>query len=132
MAHEPIQFGPRPGGAAQPRGAVAAPTALDLKKDEALTLTWPDGRVDRLPIALLRRHSPSAENAAEQDTQHTNPLHVLKQAPVEAAALTATEAELVGRYAIRIGFSDGHRTGLFDWRLLRQLGDLARAGERDS
>jgi DUF971 family protein len=33
----------------------------------------------------------------------------------------ATGAELVGNYAVRIRFSDGHETGLYAWALLREL-----------
>ena len=128
VSHEPIQFGPRPAGEAGDatrRVPTEPPVSLDLKKDEALTLTWSDGRVDRLPIALLRRHSPSADNESSDEAAAANPLRVLSAAPVSADQLRATHAELVGRYALRIEFSDGHRTGLYDWPLLRRLGDRA-------
>ena len=35
--------------------------------------------------------------------------------------LMATDAELVGNYAVRIRFSDGHDTGLYSWPYLRQI-----------
>jgi DUF971 family protein len=28
----------------------------------------------------------------------------------------------VGNYAIRLTFADGHQTGIFPWKLLRELG----------
>ena len=35
--------------------------------------------------------------------------------------LRALDAELVGNYAIRIRFSDGHDTGLYSWEYLRRI-----------
>jgi DUF971 family protein len=35
--------------------------------------------------------------------------------------LTAIEAELVGNYAVRIRFSDGHDTGIYSWEYLRRI-----------
>ena len=56
----------------------------------------------------------------------SNPLTVL---PAKMAShkgpLTAADAELVGNYAIRIRFSDGHDTGIFSWTYLRSI-DPAR------
>jgi len=31
--------------------------------------------------------------------------------------------EAVGHYALRIRFSDGHDTGIYTWRYLRELGE---------
>lgn len=64
--------------------------------------------------------SPSADARDLRERMAANPLTVL---PATAAVgpLTAVDAELVGRYAIRIRFSDGHDTGIYSWRYLRQL-----------
>ena len=35
----------------------------------------------------------------------------------------------VGTYALTVGWSDGHNTGIYAWDVLRRLGD--RAGERE-
>jgi DUF971 family protein len=42
--------------------------------------------------------------------------------------LTALDAELVGNYAIRIRFSDGHSTGIYSWRYLRSIDPAAQDG----
>ena len=57
-----------------------------------------------------------------------NPLTVLPASAVAKGPLTAVGAELVGNYAIRITFSDGHDTGIFSWEYLREI-DPARAGK---
>ncbi|MGA0174271.1 MAG: gamma-butyrobetaine hydroxylase-like domain-containing protein, partial [Phycisphaerales bacterium] len=48
-----------------------------------------------------------------------NPLTVLPSGGGDP--LEATSAELVGQYAVRIGFSDGHSTGIYSWAYLREI-----------
>lgn len=48
-----------------------------------------------------------------------NPLTVIPGGA--GGPLTAEELELVGNYAVRIRFSDGHDTGLYTWSYLRSL-----------
>lgn len=77
------------------------------RRSAELELRFDDGLHARLPAALLRRRSPSAE------TRH---------APAPADEAVAIEAlEPVGQYALRLIFSDGHQTGLYTWDLLYQL-----------
>lgn len=50
-----------------------------------------------------------------------NPLTVLPSNATSNGPLTALDAELVGNYAIRIHFSDGHETGIYSWSYLREI-----------
>lgn len=139
MAHQPIQFGAASGvGGSGGTGsggegsgvlgevlrglpAGVRPTALDLQKELALTVTWSDGRVSVYPVGYLRRHSPSAEAKALREAQAKNPLTVLPSSGHSGPTnqpFRAESAELVGNYALRIEFSDGHRTGLYSWDYL--------------
>ena len=104
------------------------PRHLDLKKDRALTVQWTDGRVSIYPIAYLRRMSPSADARALREEMASNPLTVLPAGTAASSGqpLTATSAELVGNYAVRIVFSDGHDTGIYSWSYLREI-DPGRA-----
>lgn len=98
------------------------PQHLDLQKDRGLTITWSDGSRSFYPIAYLRRHSPSADNRKLQEEMKSNPLTVLPASAAEQSGpIVATDAEMVGHYAIRISFSDGHRTGIFSWMYLREI-----------
>jgi DUF971 family protein len=36
---------------------------------------------------------------------------------------TIASAELVGNYAVRVRWADGHDTGIYDFALLRALGE---------
>jgi DUF971 family protein len=105
---------------------MSSPRHLDLKRDEGLTVTWSDGSTSFFPVEYLRRMSPSAEARALREELEANPLAVLPTTSSEP--LTATEAELVGNYAVRIRFSDGHDTGLYTWDYLRDI-DPGRGDE---
>lgn len=99
-----------------------APRSLDLKKDRGLTVEWADGATSYYSIAYLRRHSPSADMRQLREQMQKNPLTVLPASASRAAGpLVAVDAELVGNYAIRIRFSDGHTTGIYSWAYLRAI-----------
>lgn len=100
-----------------------SPTSIDLKKDHGLTVVWGDGTTSFYPIAHLRRMSPSAEARELREELKRNPLTVLPASGARGrpGPLVAVDAELVGNYAIRIRFSDGHATGLYSWAYLRSI-----------
>ncbi len=99
-----------------------APIKLDLTKDRGLAVEWADGTTSYYSIAYLRKMSPSAEARAMRDEIESNPLTVLPASALRASGeLVAESAELVGNYAIRIRFSDGHDTGIYSWRYLREI-----------
>lgn len=108
-----------------------APVKLDLKKDRGLTIEWSDGTTSSYPIAYLRRMSPSADARQLRQEQSRNPLTVLPASAARSAGapLVAEGAEMVGNYAIRIRFSDGHDTGIYSWAYLREI-DPANQGRR--
>jgi DUF971 family protein len=97
-----------------------APAHIDLKKDRGLTILWADGTSSYFSIHYLRRMSPSADMRELRKSMHANPLTVLP-ANFSADSIVATDAELVGNYAIRITFSDGHASGIYTWDYLREL-----------
>ena len=105
------------------------PINLDLNKAEGLRIDWSDESESYYPIAYLRKMSPSAEARKLREDLKKNPLTVLPSSPKRGGGtdgpLTAISAELVGNYAIRIRFSDGHDTGIYSWSYLREI-DPAR------
>lgn len=97
------------------------PQHLDLKRDHGLTVHWSDGKQSFYPIAYLRRMSPSAESKKLREELASNPLTVLPASAGASGPLTAIDAEMVGNYAMKIRFSDGHETGIFSWTYLREI-----------
>lgn len=95
---------------------------IDVKKTEGLTIHWSESDVSFYPVAYLRKHSPSADNRILQQEMKDNPLTVLPADYVsDSRNLRIDHAEMVGHYAIRLTFSDGHSTGLFSWTYLREI-----------
>lgn len=106
------------------------PKHLDISRERGLTVTWEDGTTVFYPVAYLRRYSPSAEARMLREELESNPLAVLPSSAVSAGGpLSIIDAELMGNYAVRLKFSDGHETGIYSWEYLRQI-DPARSGGR--
>ena len=86
-----------------------------------VALRWADGRESFISFATLRAASPSASVRGERDIfghQYGG------EAPRSYVGVEVTGWERIGNYAIRFDFSDGHRTGLYTYELLQQLGEL--------
>jgi DUF971 family protein len=111
---------------------VDRPAHLDLKKDEGLTVHWSDGSRSFYPIGYLRRMSPSADQKQLREEMERNPLTVLPSGSASQGPLRAIGAEMVGNYAIRIRFSDGHDTGIYSWQYLREIDPEARPEHPES
>lgn len=82
----------------------------------ALTIAFDDGQVFSLPYKTLRLESPSAEVQGHGSGPKPPP-------PLISDDLSIENAEPVGRYAVRLYFTDGHSSGLFTWAYLRELGE---------
>ena len=91
---------------------------MDLSLSKGMKIVWGDGHQSQYALGYLRKNCPCATCRTESKKQ-TNPLHVLPKAP--PTAITVTHAELVGNYALQLAFSDGHSTGIYDFRYLRSI-----------
>lgn len=94
-----------------------APWPVELRysrAERALNVSFEDGASFKLPAEYLRVESPSAE------VQGHGAATKIVVAGKKAVAIERIEP--VGRYAVRLVFSDGHDTGLFSWDYLAQLG----------
>jgi len=114
----------RPENHAQSRGLHdAASSPKDLKvqiKAQRLLIEWNDGVRSEFSLDDLRRQCPCASCRTDREEAASNPLRILKSNPT---GVRVTSAELVGNYAIKLRWSDGHDTGIFDFRFLRELSD---------
>lgn len=114
-------------------GMNPKPRHLDVKKDRGLTVKWADESSSFYSVAYLRKMSPSAEARKLREELASNPLAILPTAAIsDGRPLLIVDAELVGHYAIKITFSDGHDTGLYSWEYLREIDPAARRGSSPS
>lgn len=100
--------------ATDPHGTTHWPVEVRVKREEALLLiTYDDGLAVSLPAEYLRVESPSAEVQGHGPHQR---VWVPGKRRVTFAAV-----DTVGNYALRLVFSDGHDTGIYTWKYLREL-----------
>lgn len=91
------------------------PTDLRLHQlSRVLEVCFDSGEVFRLPCELLRVYSPSAE------VQGHGPDQRVLQLGKEQVGITAIHP--IGNYAVLLEFDDGHRTGIYAWTFLYELG----------
>lgn len=96
------------------------PTTLRFQKvPRQLLIAFDDGFEAAIPYATLRRESPSAETRGHGGQRPPPPRGL--------DTVGVVSAEPVGRYAVRIRFTDGHDTGLYTWAYLRELAEKAQA-----
>ena len=96
-------------------GTDVWPEEIRLAKSKSLLdVKFDNGKSFSLSAELLRVESPSAEVQGHGPGQKTT--------PVGKRDILISSIEPVGNYAIRIGFSDGHNTGIFSWNTLYDYG----------
>lgn len=97
---------------------TATPTNLRaLTAQQILELHWSDGTVDRFPFKFLRAQCPCASCVDEFTGRR-----MLDPATIPED-VQPTNLDLVGNYAVKIAWTDGHDTGLYRWEYLAWLAE---------
>jgi DUF971 family protein len=95
------------------------PTKIKLAAgNNTLAIHWSDGHESAYPYRYLRSKCPCAgcRETAPVAEQAVGGLPILGQKP-----LHPERAELVGRYALQIYWSDSHSSGIYTFAYLRTL-----------
>lgn len=82
-----------------------------------LEVDWADGHTTSLPNAFVRGYCPCAGCQGHSGE--------IKFIPGQNAEITSLEE--VGSYALQFTWGDGHGSGIYTFRFLRRLGELAAA-----
>ena len=88
------------------------------KKARRLTVLWEDGHESLFSIDYLRSWCPCASCQGHAPTA--------RYLGLEGQGLVHVEG--VGNYAISLTWQDGHNTGIYSYRLLRELCPCAACG----
>ena len=92
------------------------PKKVELSSDKnILTLTYADDNPIDLSAEFLRVYSPSAEVKG-----HGIGNEVLQTGK---RSVRIFNIEQVGNYALKFTFSDGHDSGIYDWKTLKNLAE---------
>lgn len=107
------------------RGPEIEPQEIVQEGRAGLRLKWGDGRVCVYGAAALRRVCPCAQCVNEMTGQRMlDPKSVPDDLAIE-------KLEIVGRYALTFRWSDSHQTGIYSFRLLRELCEQSDEVNRD-
>lgn len=91
------------------------PIEIRLNKDKtALSISYDTGESYQLTAEFLRVYSPSAEVKGHGDEPR-------KIVPNKKNVRIA-DIQMVGNYAVKLIFDDGHDTGLYSWSYLNEIG----------
>ena len=92
------------------------PTDISAVRDEhQLVITWPDGAKAQYGFKYLREACVCARCVHEITGE---PLLDPDTVPED---LQLENMQLVGNYAVKFSWSDGHDTGIYTWERLREL-----------
>ncbi len=89
------------------------PREISQHDERTLKIVWNDGAERLYDVVHLRRNCPCAA-CAEQTPAAADKIQMDDQ-------VRPTEIRSVGRYALLIAFTDGHRTGIYSFETLRKL-----------
>lgn len=93
------------------------PTQISEETDSKISIKWSDDAETSLFAPQLRRACPCASCVNEWTGEK-----ILKDSSVPED-LTFSDMQIVGRYALSFRFADGHDTGIFTYKYLRELSE---------
>ncbi len=94
------------------------PDAIDVTEAGEIRIAWPGGPEVAIPAVRLRDLCPCA-GCVEEGTGRK-----LLDPTTIPADIRPVKIEPVGNYAIQITWTDGHSTGIYSWRTLREASGL--------
>ena len=110
----------------EPRGPAIEPREIKQEDDFTLRITWADDRQCRFRAADLRRACPCAQCVNEWTGER------MLKADSISDELEINDLSLVGRYALNFRWSDGHETGIYSFRYLRELCEQTPSGANEA
>lgn len=94
---------------------MVKPTQIIEENDRELSVIWSDEIETKYTAAQLRRVCPCAGCVNEWTGEK-----MLNDASI-TDDLSFSDIAIVGRYALNFHFTDGHETGIYSFRYLREL-----------
>ena len=92
------------------------PTTIRVLEGKFLWIKWSDETESKIGLQKLRELCPCATCIAERENQSNSYIPLIQKNQV-----TVDELEVVGNYAIKIKWRDGHNTGIYEYTFLKKL-----------
>jgi DUF971 family protein len=96
---------------------MVEPAKIIEESDSAISIEWTDGTETSYDAQSLRRSCPCAGCIDEWTGKK-----MLKDETI-GDDMSFSQISIVGRYALNFHFSDGHETGIFSFRFLKDLSE---------
>ena len=90
-----------------------------LQEARQLEIQWNDGTMTRLPYRFLRGECPCAACVDEMTGRRILDVESIPH------GIQPANVSLVGNYALKIDWNDGHSTGMYTWDRLAELSRTA-------
>ena len=102
------------------------PEHIAISKSKGIKIDWKDGHRSEYGLQYLRDECPCAECAGTHGTPPRPKGGAAATGgntpfPMFQPTLTMLGVEPVGSYAIRIDWSDGHKTGIYSYEHFRRI-----------
>ena len=94
---------------------MVEPVQIVQESPSEVSIKWSDDTESRFTAAALRRSCPCAGCINEWTGEK------MLDAGKISDDLTFRKVAIVGRYALNFDFSDGHETGIFSFKYLKDL-----------
>lgn len=91
-----------------------------LQESQTLRIEWADDHHCEMPYGALRQACPCTTCVHDRD-EAAQGLRVVREAAPHDGPLQINEISLIGAYAINLAWSDGHDSGIYSFRFLREL-----------
>ncbi len=111
--------------ASSPNSKTPMPVEIERLPDQRIRVKWSDGHEGFYPPFYLRNHCRCAACIEEWSGKR------LIQEGMIPKDIRPLKIEGVGRYAIKVEWSDGHDTGLYSFDLLREICPCENCGGKD-
>lgn len=92
------------------------PRKISVKENKFLYVLWDDDSENFIPLLSLKKNCPCAECLTDRHHRPANYIPLFS-----SVSLTLSKIEIVGSYAIRLFWQDGHNSGIYSFDSLKNL-----------
>lgn len=94
------------------------PTKISIKDKKNLLIEWNDKSKTVIPVRTLRYYCPCAECKKDREERSASYIPIYGDDQINL-----TNIEMIGNYAVKFSWEDGHNTGMYEYDYLVKLAD---------
>lgn len=94
------------------------PEKIEVKNKKLLIVKWNDGSTSQIKLTNLRRNCPCAVCKVEREEQSKSYIPIYGD-----VELAVTDLQVIGQYALKVVWKDGHDNGIFEFEFLKQISE---------